>query len=195
MKITCQLFDGVVRLQYFLWWDVERHFYLYCVSIWNSKTYFTKVSQIVFTLILILFEEFRNRERFIMQTKAIFLALLLTAFEASAVCYNEDLIGYWDYYDDSEVLGAALNCSLRIGSNGALSLHRFGCEVYGVTGSITQVSGNVKIDSFCHITGQMVVEGVEGMVPKATLNRARDTIVGVLVIDGVADTFHMTKFY
>jgi hypothetical protein len=129
------------------------------------------------------------------------IAFVITALFMSnssmAVCYKEDLQGYWDIY--FAVDEEAYTCSLRV-SNGKISMHRFGCEASDGA-EASSIKGTATIDKYCHVgldinintnTGPARIRAI-----KSTLNRNRDHIEGIGTIDGLfgGDGFSMIKFY
>jgi hypothetical protein len=128
------------------------------------------------------------------RTLAVTLVLSLCSMAASAVCSSEDLTGYWDYYEAGE--DYVVTCSLRI-SGRTVSLHRFGCSTYGNTSYIGAVSGELSIDSYCHVAGSITINDGESTVTiiKSTLNRSRETIHGVGYGPVIYAPFTLTKFY
>lgn len=125
------------------------------------------------------------------------ITLLFMSNASMAVCYKEDLLGYWDIY--FAVDEEAYTCSLRV-SNGKVSMHRFGCEASDGA-EADSIVGTATIDKYCHVdldikinanTGQARIRSI-----KSTLNRNRDHIEGIGTIDGFfgGDGFSMIKFY
>ena len=129
-----------------------------------------------------------------MNLKTIIMVFAMTvSMNALAVCNTEDLTGYWDYYEADDTY--AVTCSLRI-SRGNVSLHRFGCDTRGQTfPNIAEISGELTIDSYCHVSGTLVVDGRSLTIIKATLNQGRATIHGIGVGPEVYASFTLTKFY
>ena len=130
-----------------------------------------------------------------MNIKTVVLAAALTAasMNASAGCTLEDLNGYWDFYSSSPY--GVDTCSVRI-SNGKVTAHRFACN--GSNGPYSPtISGTLKLDSYCHVSGRIYVDGARVNIIKSTLNQARTTINGIGVIPdyGIEGQFLITKFY
>ena len=127
--------------------------------------------------------------------KVIFaLAILLTSNAALAGCSTADLDGYWDYYEGNA--DYALTCSLRI-RNGTVSLHQqFGCKGYGNTvQGVGSITGNLRVDQFCHVAGSLIVDGTTLSILKSTMNQSRSTIQGIGQGPFVYATFTMVKFW
>ncbi len=114
---------------------------------------------------------------------------------ASAVCNVEDLIGYWDYYEEDDDM--VLQCSLRIGSGGRISLHRFGCKSAGNIQTPSTVTGTASIDSYCHVSALLTLDsGLAIQIVQATLVQSRSMIVGIGAnSSGGVGAFSLVKFY
>ena len=134
--------------------------------------------------------------------KLLILALtLVSSANTWAVCTNEDLTGFWDYFESGS--DYKLDCSLRLDGK-KITMHRFGCDSYGNNGGETgndNVTGTLSVDQYCHVSGTIFFTGNSGRkyetkILKATLNQSRQTIHATALIDQVEyASFTMVKFY
>ena len=129
------------------------------------------------------------------------LILALTIFFSAntwAICTNEDLTGFWDYLEAGK--DYAVNCSLRFDGK-KLTTHRFGCDFYGNAANVTEITGTLTVDQYCHVSGSFFakINGTpfEVKILNATLNQSRQTIHAIAYTPE-ADEYHpftMVKFY
>ena len=98
-------------------------------------------------------------------------------------CSSSDLAGNWQTFIAETSFGGA-SCKVQIDSAG--TIQNGSCvATYGNTNS---VSGTLKIDSNCEVTGNIAVYGANNEILAAKLSQDRNTLHGVITFPGVTTT-------
>ena len=104
-------------------------------------------------------------------------------------CFSADLEGSWQTFIAAPSLGWS-SCEVEFDISGGVVSGE--CISSGGGSSVT--GGQLQISSTCEVTGNIVVGGVSNDVETSRLSADRNSIAGIVTIQGDSTTFNAVRF-